>query len=73
MRRTLTEAELKALGPGPSVSEPQFRQLTGFRTRQGFWKARRRGDFPPAIRLGSHRLAWTVDAVRAWLELRPVA
>jgi hypothetical protein len=72
-RREVTKAELAALGPGPHVYEPAFRRVAGYGSRQGFWKARRRGDIPPAIRLGSKKPAWPIEVVIDYLATRPAA
>lgn len=34
---------------------------------------RKRGDFPPAIKIAPNRIAWKLSQVREWIASRPLA
>ena len=38
-----------------------------------FWNMRRRGEFPPAIRIAPNRIGWKLSVVREWISTRPAA
>jgi predicted DNA-binding transcriptional regulator AlpA len=42
-------------------------------SRQGLWKARRRGDFPEGKKFGPNSIGWPEDEFRKWLASRPAA
>ena len=72
-RRELTQAELDAIGPGPYLFGPDMQALYDYKSRNGLWKARKRGDIPKGIRLRSGRTAWPVEVVREHIASRPAA
>ena len=40
-------------------------------SRVSLYMMRRRGDFPPAIRIAPNRIAWRLSSVREWIATRP--
>ena len=42
-------------------------------SRVTFYHMRKRGDFPPGIRIAPNRIAWRLASVRAWVASRPEA
>jgi len=41
--------------------------------RVTFWSLRKKGLFPPGIRISPNRIAWRLADVRAWIASRPAA
>ena len=55
------------------IRPTELQKLLGYRSRQALWKARRRGDLPPAVKIGANAIGWREDVLRAWLDSRPAA
>lgn len=50
----------------------ELRRLVPFSDAH-FWRLERSGQFPRRIKLGAHRVAWSLKEVLAWIEARKAA
>lgn len=48
------------------LSWPQVRPMVGGIGRATWWRAIRRGDAPPAIKISPRRVAWRESDIRDW-------
>ncbi|HLA76070.1 MAG TPA: AlpA family phage regulatory protein [Vicinamibacteria bacterium] len=72
-RRTPAPPAVEAAPLVRIVRPAEVCRLLGL-TRQALWLMRRRGDFPPGLKLSpGGSIGWREDVLREWLASRPAA